>query len=320
MEERRKILELIAEGKLTAEQADLLLEALENKGNEKVDGKAAWDRATAEMKTFGSQMSSAIAQGMSELRRGIEMNLSNMQFGDFIATSFEHEFPEHVRSLRVESVNGRIRVERWSQPNIRIYVQADVRMDEQVQAKDLLDRAVQTTVLGDEATVELLTRVEGARVNGARIDVYIPNSLDTITLKTRNGAIFIDHVEAIHTTLETMNGQIRAEHVKAKHVRMTTLNGGVNLVDVLTDETKELYVASRNGAISLRGIPTSAAIQGQAKTVNGMVQITNPSLSTTYESETRRNQCLFERSSEDEDSSQEMTVYLETKNGKISVQ
>lgn len=320
MEERRKILELIAEGKLTAEQADLLLDALEQQGREKPDGKVAWDKATAEMKTFGSQMSSVIAQGMSDLRRGIETNLVNMQFGDFIATSFEQEFPEHIRSLHVESVNGKIRVERWTQPNIRMYVQADVRMDEQMQAKELLEKAVRTNVTGEQVAVELLSRVEGARVNGVRIDLYIPDSLQSLSLKTRNGAIFIDHVEAVHATMETVNGQIRADHVRAKHLRLMTQNGAINLVDVLSDDTDELYAESRNGAILLRGIPSKSAIQGQAKTVNGNVHIAHPSLTTTYETETRRNQCTFERSAVDTDITQEISVYLETKNGKISVQ
>lgn len=321
MQERLRILELIAEGKITPEQGELLLGALESKSDKRADGKAAWDKASAELKSIGAQVSSALAQGMMELRRGIELNVTQMPFGDFVATSHETEFPADVQSLRIESTNGRVRIERWTQPYIRIYVQADIRVEEQSVAKELLAEAIHTHVSGTEAAMTLLPRIEGARLGGVRIDVYVPIGLETVSVKTRNGAIFADHIETGRLDLDTINGQIRAEHLRTKTLRAVTQNGGVQMLDVVGAMTTNIEAMSRNGAIVLRGIPDTTTVRGRAKTVNGTVQIVPSSFVTMYENEPRRNECTFERTeTASSDEERLLSVYLETKNGKISVQ
>ncbi|WAH38481.1 SHOCT-like domain-containing protein [Alicyclobacillus dauci] len=319
MQERLKILELLAEGKLTAEQADLLLEALEEKSQPKGDGKAAWDRAAAELKSFGAQLSSVLTQSVSEIRRGLETNLTNLSFGDTLAVTYEHEFANDVERIRIESANGRIRVEQWSQPYIRMYVQADVRTDEQDKAKEILEQAVQTTVIGNDASVRLLNRWDGAKIYGGRIDLYVPEGLDRLALHTKNGAIFIDHVNANNILLETINGQIHVHHVNAQSLRTTTQNGGIQLHHAIQANSQEIYAESKNGAIALRGLPSDVLLRGQAKSLMGIVQVSNPAYEVHYEQD-RKNICTFESDPQTESEASPISVYLESKNGKISVQ
>lgn len=320
MQERIKILDLVAQGKLSAEQADLLLDALESQTQPKVDGKAAWDRATAEIKSFGSQMSSVLAQSMTELRRGLETNLTNLSFGDHIAISLEREFAEETRSIRLDSVNGRIRVERWSRPYVRMYVQADVRAEDQDKAREVLEQAVQVTETDDQASIRVLNRWDGARVHGGRIDLYIPESLTELSLQTRNGAIFVDHATVDLLKLETLNGQIHLEHITAHELHASTQNGSIQLNDSIQDITQEVYAESKNGSVTVRGLPTTIPVRGQAKSLAGVVQVSHPAFIAQYENNHRKNACTFELKDALEEVDKNISVYLETKNGKISVQ
>ncbi|GMA59893.1 DUF4097 family beta strand repeat-containing protein [Alicyclobacillus fastidiosus] len=320
MQERLKILELVAEGKLTAEQADLLLEALTDKSKGKADGKTAWDKAANDLKGIGSQLSSVIAQSMTELRRGLETNLSNLSFGDHIAASVEREFSADMKALRVETTNGRIRVERCSGPHIRMYVQADVRVDEQDKAKELLEQAIQVTETGQEVDLRFLQRVDGARVAGGRIDLYVPDHLQNLVVHTRNGDIFVHRATVQTLELDSTNGQIHVHHARAEVVRATSQNGLIQLHDALQTSTSELYAESKNGTIQLRGLPSDRALRGKALSSVGTVQVSHPELDVVYDSEHRPNSCTFRLKEEPEETSSFISVYLETKSGKISVQ
>lgn len=319
MEERMKILQLVAEGRLTAEQADMLLDALENKESDKNDARVAWDKATDELKSLGSQMSSALMQGLTELRRGLEVNLNHFTFGDAVNASVEHEFPESIQSLHVTTTNARVRLERWTQPFVRVYVHSDVRVDEPHRAKEELQAALVARVLDDQATLELRTNTEGAKLGSARIDVYLPDTLANLTVKTRNGATFADHVNAREMILDTVNGQLRLDHTRCEVMRLTTQNGSVHLFNALGEQARELFATSRNGSIHINGLPDTGAVLGHAKTTTGAVHVTTPSLTTVYNPEDRHRECKFERlpSSEDEPT---LNVYLETRIGKITVQ
>ncbi|MFD1677712.1 DUF4097 family beta strand repeat-containing protein [Alicyclobacillus fodiniaquatilis] len=320
MHERRKILELVAQGKLTPEQAELLLEALQDNAPPKTDSKIAWDKATAELKTLGSQMSSVVAQSMSELRRGLETNLNNLSFREHIAASYEHEFAPTVQSLRIESQNGRIRVQQWTQPHIRIYVQADVRADEQNRAKDILTQAVQISDTDHDANIRFLDRWEGTRIHGGRIDVYMPEQIENLELETKNGSIFIDHTRADSIELDTLNGTIHIQAAHARTLRTKTQNGEIHLYDTIADFTQQLHAESKNGAIKLRGLPTFTAVHGQAKTSIGTVHVKHAGYTAYYEQEHRKNACTFKPNDDTLFSEPVTSVYLETRNGNITVQ
>ncbi|GEO26883.1 hypothetical protein AAC03nite_26680 [Alicyclobacillus acidoterrestris] len=320
MQERLKILELVAEGKLTVEQADLLLDALQEKSKDKSESKASWDKATNDLKSIGSQLSSVIAQSMTELRRGLETNLANLSFGDHIATAVEREFATDIQALRVNASNGRVRVERWSAPYIRLYIQADVRADEQDKAKELLEQAMVISETEHQVDLRLLHRVDGARVGGIRIDVYVPETLDNITVETRNGDIFINRACATTINVESTNGQIHIHHGEADILRSTTQNGSIVLHDSLSVRTKEVYAESRNGSIQVRGIPGDTPVRGKAITAAGTIQISHPDLDVSDSSEHRRNSCSFRTKEMTDDVTPSVSVYLETKNGRINVQ
>ncbi|WP_067624321.1 SHOCT-like domain-containing protein [Alicyclobacillus acidiphilus] len=319
MEERMKILQLVAEGKLTPEQADMLLDALDNKQSPKNDSKMAWDRATDELKSLGTQMSSALMQGLSELRRGLEVNLSNLTFGETVNASVEHEFPAGIDTLHVTTTNARVRLEHWTQPFVRVYVHADVRVEEPHRAKEELQAAVVTSAVDGQAILELRTNTERAKIGSSRIDVYLPDSMRTVTVKSRNGATFADHIEVQELSLDTVNGQLRLDHTKCVTMRLTTQNGSIHLFNALCDEARDLFATSRNGAIHVNGLPSSIPIQGTAKTINGNVQVVHPSLTVLYDRDDRKNHCTFERGQMG-DEVNGLSVYLETKVGKITVQ
>lgn len=320
MEERKKILALVAEGKLTAEQADLLFDALADKSKSKTDGKMAWDKATAELKSIGSQMSNVLMQSFSELRRGLETNLPNLSFGDHVSTSSEHEFTGDIRTLLLESGNARIRVERWSQPTVRLYVQADVRAEEQEAARAILGSAVQTSEANDEVSIRFVNRSEGSRVFNGRIDLYVPDHVESVSIETRNGGIFVHHAALKSLRVETVNGKIHVEDASAHSINLTTQNGGIHLIHSISSVAKDIFAQTRNGAITVRGIDPEMPVYGQAKSTAGTVTIANPKYTAVYEDTSRKNACTFGTSESVAPGDDGVSVYLESRNGSINIQ
>lgn len=329
MDERQKILELVADGKLSPEQANLLLDALTQKSQTKVDGKVAWDKATAELKSIGSQMSNAFMQSLTELRRGVETNLSNISFGEHISTSLEEEFSEHIQSLFVESQNARIRVQRWSKPYARLYVQAEVRAEDQDAAHNALENAVSYTTADESASIRFVNRLEGTRIVGGRVDIYVPETFGQLAIETKNGGIFLHHVHVGALRVETVNGKIHIENVQSKTINLSTQNGGIHILSTIDAQTRDVIAQTRNGAIVVRGIDTATPLRGEAKSAAGQVQVSDVRYVVEYETDAgRKMACTFHPNDAPEPNveavadaaAEPVSVYLESKNGSIYIQ
>lgn len=316
MNERLKILDLLKEGKITVEQADLLLEAVAEKESVSTQRYPQWEKTAAELKSLGSQVSSLVSQTLGEVKRGLETQLDIWPFHDTISVTVERELPA-AETLALETINGKIRVETWDEPFTRVYIRGEVRAEEGDDPAQLLEEAITQT--GTERHVQIRVAHKGGRrgVAGAAIDVYLPKSFDLLTLNTKNGNIQLERTTCREISADTLNGSVTGVQVAAERLRCCTANGKIDLNDSVHATTRSVYLTSKNGMVSLNGIDADCNCAGKVRTSLGIVDIDGDDLEIAYEDSRRKNAATF--CSRNNGHNAVTDIYCETKNGRVFV-
>ena len=157
--------------------------------------------------------------------------------------------------INIENRNGRLTVEAWSKPEVRIQITRSVRVGDAKKAEELLkDLKAEVEIRGGR--IEIVSRfpkrqesigiweILGQKVASLQIHYYLQVPRET------------------DLTLETTNGGIRVRGVRGE-IEGTTTNGEI---DVAQSEG-EIHLATTNGGIQLRNISGEAS----ARTTNGSV-------------------------------------------------
>lgn len=323
MQDRQKILQLLQEGKITVEQADLLIAAIEDTSNVKATSAKGDKNPLDDLKNIGSQLSATIAQSLTELRRNVEQQWDNWSpFGGSpsVLASTEMNLPESIQNLFVETTNGEIQVVSWDEPYIRLYIRGRVKSESVLEGKRLLNQSLQ--VSQTETNYELVV-IHGGKdgVNQASVDIYVPSSLKALTLHSQNGHLQLDAAHIQDLQAETVNGSISLSRVMAEKIRLVTHNGNVNVYSSITKEAHNVYVSARNGTIDMKGIDATIPFTGTAKTALGRVDISGEGWTVEYDDSLRKRSARFEQTPSYADPGMENTtrIFLETRHGGINV-
>lgn len=169
----------------------------------------------------------------------------------------ERVFPfEQGGGLTIESQNGRITVEAWDRPEVRIQITREVRASDDERAAELMKDLRAEVTLG-KGRIEVkshypkraenvgILEVLGQRVSALNIHYYVQ-----VPTRTR-------------LVLQTSNGELRVRGTSG-YVVGQTVNGSVEVASA----TGHVEVRTTNGAIKLSGIDGSAS----AGTTNGGIQ------------------------------------------------
>ncbi|WP_067930912.1 SHOCT-like domain-containing protein [Alicyclobacillus kakegawensis] len=284
MNERRKILELVQEGKLTAEQGEQLLAALDEKlaspRVRPIDLKSLseWKQLRNQ---WGSQLSSLLGQSLAEARRNLEQEVRhlNRSFsfgfgqGPTLAVSTDVELPAAIQDLYIETKHGEIQVVSWEQSAIRIHVRGQVRASDLGEARQALEQALQAQQSEDSY---LLTVVNDSKegVVGAHIEISVPAGMRKLSLTSKNGPLHADSVSADELQMRTENGGVRVLHCQVQRLRVETNNGSLDVHDSLRPMTRSVYARTDNGTIVIDGIPADTHASGIARSGLGKVEVT----------------------------------------------
>ena len=339
MKERQKILELLQEGRLTVDQAEQLLAAMDRVKTDSANADAA-NTAKSEknpledLKNIGAQVSSSIAQSLTDLRRNLEHQWDNWTpfGGNSALASTEISLPASVETLSIETTNGDIQVVAWDEPYARLYIRGRVRADSVLEAKRLLGEALQSTQTDSHYELVVLHGGKDG-VNQASVDLYVPRALKQVTLHSQNGHLQLDSVNADDLQAETVNGAISLSRAKAVRIRLVTHNGHVDVHSSVSADTRTVYVSTRNGTIDVKGIDAELQFSGSAKTSLGRVEVSGEGWTVEYDDSIRKRSAHFEPTNQDSMVAEENTaeeqakkiadtnarIFLETKHGSINV-
>ncbi|MCL6516388.1 DUF4097 family beta strand repeat-containing protein [Alicyclobacillus sp.] len=331
MNERKKILNLLAEGKITPEQAELLLQALgddQPAGNPKAWQE--WSRRIPlqELKQVGAQIASTVTQSLGEVKRtleqqkrAVEQQLEHLSWNHpTVSVSHDLQLPEGIQEVCVETGQGSVQITEGEGPGISIHVRARVRTDNLADGKRVLEQALQTLESGDRFELTILPGYRdsdsGAAVAAADVDVFLPKGVRRVLARTRSGRILADSAEAGELRLETTRGSILVVQSAADRLHLTTESGDIG-VHTLSDRTRSVYAQAKHGTMDIDGVPRHLAVTGTAQTTLGTVDIDAELFEVTFDDGPRRNGARFRRQGQTE--SPALHLQLTTRSGSIRV-
>jgi len=260
--ERKRILDLVKDGKLLTEEALTLLEALDNE-NKRKDENVHDIKHEIDSAAKGNHDQDNHANN-EDAEEGFQFNATREKILDFVNSAVkkikEFEFPfnqsvefPHVfqqpeaefTQIDIDVANGHVEIKPWDQPDTRVECQAKVyRKDQRDDARSFFIENSYFSV--ENKRLRFSTQSKWMKVDTV---VYVPRS-------TYEKAI-----------IRTFNGRITAEKLDVQDFKTKTANGKISLHDMITDK---LEAETANGKITIQN---SKAKRLAAETMNGQIDV-----------------------------------------------
>lgn len=184
--------------------------------------------------------------------------------------------------LHLENKNGRITVEAWARPEVRIQITRSVRAGDDAKARELLKK-LKADVEVRQGRVDIVSRfprrqesiglwdILGRKVASLQIHYYVQVPRETdVTLETSNGEI---RVRGVNGDLEasTTNGDVRVAQAEGQ-IELSTTNGEVEL----TGASGSARARTTNGSVvaEVRAVGPKDGVE--LSTSNGNVEVYLP--------------------------------------------
>ncbi|TMW72544.1 DUF4097 domain-containing protein [Alteribacter natronophilus] len=293
-EERKMILKMIEDGKISAEEGLQLLNALKDDGQSgksaaqdqsdshkdpqtEISTKVDWEngdggyRSRTRQSGFASRFTEFIEDAVHKIK---EFDL-DFNFGSSV--EIEHIFQHtgaSVSQVDVNVENGSILFRPWEEPDVRVECNVKVY---KVNDGDEARRYFLNEVIFDvtDGRLRIKSPSKSMKVNSV---VYVPRKdLEKIKLYAFNGRISGETIEADNVEAQTVNGRIGFETIRGRDVRLETVNGTIATDSLEVDHCDAKTV---NGTIDLR----VARGELDVETLNGTINytLTEPVQSKAY--------------------------------------
>ncbi|MBW8349535.1 DUF4097 family beta strand repeat-containing protein [Bacillus sp. IITD106] len=282
-QERKKILELVQKGKLSAQEAIILLEALEENGEKKdpvsdvfTSEEKQTDHTPPDEKEFEFKTEEKKQQEKTNKDDSFYTQLENAgeKIFDFVNNAlnkikhFDFQFNQSVdvphtfqqvvtgiERIELDVANGPVRLVTWDQPEVRIECQAKVyRSEDREDARNyFLDNTVFSV---DKDMLIFATQSKWMRVETV---AYIPKQeYKKISVRIFNGGLTGEQLEAKYLTVKTTNGKVELSNIEGEKFDIDTVNGQIKLTN---SNASQLEAETVNGAIDAIGQFESVDLQ-----------------------------------------------------------
>ncbi|CAG9620692.1 DUF4097 family beta strand repeat-containing protein [Sutcliffiella rhizosphaerae] len=285
MEERKRILKLVEEGKLTAEEAIILLESLEKNSEEKRskqdeivselarDAKGseeAEDNIFQALSTNIFSSSNSRKSGSSFDKAKFEKQASSFKNNimDFVGSalqkikdldldfnfgpsiSIQHIFQQsdvHLQQIDLDVANGSVKVVPWQENDVKIECEAKVYEEN---SQDDARKAFLSEVLFSIEAGKLRFSVQKKHIK-VQATVYVPErEYDNLHVRMFNGPIDGEGLHVKSMKLKSANGSITWNRLTSDYMEVETANGHIRLTDC---NSKELEAETINGMLKVKG-------------------------------------------------------------------
>ncbi|WP_226036031.1 DUF4097 family beta strand repeat-containing protein [Aquibacillus saliphilus] len=252
-EEQRKILKMVEDGIISAEEAIELIESLEKAEQKKsqnqfVSKKVNWEQGENYKSNESNQSSkkSKFIHFMEEAFTKIKNVDLDFNFGPHYNVShIFHNHPASFSTMDIDISNGNLTIVPWNEADVRIECDAKVYQadDQDAARKKFLEDA---EFLIDDDQLRFLVPSKYIK---ADINIKIPNrlykkvaiklfngsinaenlSVGQLKAKTTNGTVTIANVVGTGADLETANGSIKVEQSSFEKLETETINGSIRM-------------------------------------------------------------------------------------------
>ncbi len=309
-DERKRILDLLENGMITAQEAIKLLDALEKSSQSKQH--SSNDILTDFISAVTSDDDSKTKQekGESSKKKNSDFDFDGAKdkIVDFFNTalnkvkSLEFDFQwkhsvelSHVfqqsevelKAIDIDVSNGKVDIIPWDQDEIRLECDAKVyRTEDEEEAKK---QFIENTRFGVEnGTLYYSTQLKWMKVD---TKVYIPKQeydrlvvrifnggfqgndlhVEKFKVKSANGKVSIENLTSENAEVETSNGAIKALNVSAHRFEAESINGKIHV----EGDIKKSDIQSLNGNVVLR-LKGDEADTTHIKAVTGNIDVYVP--------------------------------------------
>lgn len=294
-QDRKLILKLLQENRISIEEAEQLLSALENKGSSESTGSTGsfsgaagqlFDKAGPKMEqmmgTFSSMIDSVSQQLGPNLEKRFEGWFQQRAGGDKEAktsepssSGFQDTHSDQV-TLPVESSSQKLKcfhrlgdliVEGYEGNQIQAVIEKRItasRIEERTRFEDL-----RLTARQDGTVVHLeLAGSDGLKTSDGtvKLRLRVPSSLD-LDLRTDSQDISVSQISRVQgqVQIESESGDIELRNIALKRLDLQTRSGNVS-----ADQASELIrIQTQSGDIKLKG----SVYDAQVNTASGQVQV-----------------------------------------------
>lgn len=305
MEERRMILRMLEEGKITAEEAEALLSALGDgpTGSESEPQEDPWVRLEKMGEDFASKVEVAVERFSRSLEQSVGEKLTKLPriLVKFPFLGFEEtqEFTKVVRGpvgegavlpVDLSNANGTIRLQGWSED----YYQLTVVQRLKGRDRDLLRSRLYEVDWEDNAVRdEFRLAVPNYPDRSIALHLMVPEGRTyEVKLSAQNGSLRVENLKGTTLELETINGSTGLRSVKARSLKGRVGNGSCVLEGVEAEQIRHevgngsyrlavaaqaVDLATTNGSINLRVDDVRGLCAYRLRTTNGSIKVNLPS-------------------------------------------
>ncbi|MBM7648768.1 DUF4097 and DUF4098 domain-containing protein YvlB [Bacillus ectoiniformans] len=241
--EKKRILEMIEAGVITASEGLTLLEALEKENQTGYGGKEKKDNFFDELASFGqkfagqmggSQSGSSFNQPKDKLFQFVQSTVQKLK--DFElplgkAVEFSHEFHEANCSpvkIKAEAASGNLTIKPWDEPGVKAECQVKVYgADSEDEAREAF---IKNSVF--YAREDKLSFSIGLKLMKVDTVLYVPQSAyDEISVKLFSGSFSMRDAEVRELEVKAANGKIEVKNSRIDQFEGETGNGQIYLID-----------------------------------------------------------------------------------------
>ncbi|MFC7064118.1 DUF4097 family beta strand repeat-containing protein [Halobacillus seohaensis] len=233
-EERIKILKMVENGTISAEEGEKLLKAVEYSKEE--------DQTKASGKKYG------VKDFVGEAFEKIKNADFDLSFGEAVEFEYHHETSEELfHDVDISIANGSLHMEPWQEP----YARAECRV-KVYQASDEKEAQEQFLSEGQfEVNSGVLRLANPSRKIKTFVKLYLPERRYTfIKSKLSNGSITSHDIQADHFNLKTSNGSLRLKGSKGEKCKLETGNGSITILESEFDSSETDTI---NGSVKVDG-------------------------------------------------------------------
>ncbi|MFE8701600.1 DUF4097 family beta strand repeat-containing protein [Cytobacillus sp. FJAT-54145] len=260
-EEKKRILKMVEEGKLTVDEALVLLEELEKSSKtmkqkeEEIIGELStvvnFDDTKKEdysnSQKFQSVKDKLFDFVDSALKKIKDLDL-DLNFAQSVEIS--HVFQQadvYLKDMDVDIANGSVKIIPWDQNDVRVECEAKVhRVETQDEARSSFLKDVTFAVEGQK--LRFIVQQKWMKVNAV---IYVPQSTyETVRIRLFNGAISSENLNINKYRVKTANGKISLKKITSKSVEAETANGHI---EVRSGKIDDFEAETINGAIKVDG-------------------------------------------------------------------
>lgn len=286
-EERMAILQMVQEGKITAEEGVNLIKAIETAEQPELGAESSQPAPTGEEPAGEPRRDPIFTEGKGIVSDDLLKRLTGELLGLFgpshrVEEDIEGEFAsDGPVKIDFSTSNGHIEVRPWDGPGFKLHLIKSVKSGSDRSAEEAARELAQIDNVPGELTVRMRSGL--SMFAGLSIEALLPRDrVAELNLRSSNGRIEVSDIDCPACTIVTSNGRIVAEGVSAKTAKLRTSNGSITASGL----TGSVEAGSSNGGISL----TLADCEGEISlhTSNGSIRCHVPDDGVTgYDIEAR---------------------------------